>query len=131
MSLGGELYLEWKISIYNAGAIFEISTFITPLSPNYLEKMVSLWKKCSKITFWDHDFFFYLIQISLLSAHHPGCPRGSMIKWVVSINYSKLHDAIWYYLSTFNHKITITPIMTDFEVFESPLYFKRIRQYMT
>ena len=41
---------------------------MTPLSPNYLDKMVSLWKIFPSCFL--RPSFFYLIQISLLSDHH-------------------------------------------------------------
>ena len=107
-----------KISICNS-AILEKSTFMNPLSPNYLNKMVSLRKKCSQVTYWDHHFLPHSdISAQCFQPMPIGCPMWSRIKWMVS---PFILTYIWYHLSTFAHKITITP-MTDFEVFESLLH---------
>ena len=53
-----------RISIFN-GIIFKK---LSPLSPNYWDKMVFLWKNIPKSLL--DTIFFYLIKISLLSAHY-------------------------------------------------------------
>ena len=88
----------------------------------------SLWPLCHLIT-WTKWFLyeknvlrslfetniFYLFQICLLCAHH---------LWILGVlgvlgsngwHQTIILTYIWYHLSTFAHKITITP-MTEFEV---------------
>ena len=104
-----------KISIHN-GAIFEKSPIMTPLSYNYLEKMVSLWKKRPQVTFWDNIFFTSFGYLcSLLSTY---------VFWLSYGIYDRMDCIIAYYSNQYINicsQNSDNP-MTDFEVFDSRLY---------
>ena len=74
-------------------AILEKSMFMTPLSPNYLNKIVSLWKYVPKSLFGTIIFFnlFRYLWAICSPPMYFDCPRGSRIKWMVTTYYSNLY----------------------------------------